>query len=76
MVNKYYRIVEFYAEQKKQDQVNIAKSELQRLMETVYQMNFFINVDWIDFENDEVTFLLFCIDSEGTAEKIRSESQR
>lgn len=75
-MNKYYRIVEFYAEQKKQDQVNIAKSELQRLMETVYQMNFFINVDWIDFENDEVTVLLVYIDPEGPAEKIRPESQR
>ncbi|CAD8158036.1 unnamed protein product [Paramecium pentaurelia] len=53
MVNKYYRIIEFYAEQKKYDQVKIAKSELQRLLETVQTMSFFMNLDFIDYDNDE-----------------------
>ncbi|CAD8077631.1 unnamed protein product [Paramecium sonneborni] len=54
MVNKYYRIIEFYAEQKKYDQVKIAKQELQRLLETVQTMSFYMNLDLIDYENDDI----------------------
>lgn len=54
MINKYYRIIEFYVEQKKLDQVNIAKRELQNLMNTFYEMWFYLNLDFIAWEEDEV----------------------
>jgi hypothetical protein len=47
MVSKYYRVIEFYLETKKPDQVALAKKELQVTLETYIEMDYYLNC--IDF---------------------------
>jgi hypothetical protein len=47
MVSKYYRVIEFYLETKKPDQVSLAKKELQVTLETYIEMDYYLNC--IDF---------------------------
>lgn len=54
MIAKYYRIIEYYSELNKYDQIEIAKKELQRTLETYHLMEFYLKLDFIDYENDEV----------------------
>jgi hypothetical protein len=54
MINKYYKAIEFYFESKKEDQVEIAKQELQRTLVTYQEMGYFLSSDFSDPSNDLV----------------------
>ncbi|EAS06282.3 transmembrane protein, putative (macronuclear) [Tetrahymena thermophila SB210] len=54
MMRKYYRVIEFYTETKKPDQVKIAKKELQTLCETVNIMNYLLKLDFKEYKNNGI----------------------
>ena len=54
MMRKYYRVIEFYSETKKPDQVKIARKELQTLSETVYVMNYLLKLDFKACETNTI----------------------
>jgi len=53
MINKYLKVIEFYQETEKKDQVELARKEIQGVLEMFSQMKFFMNYDFIDHQNNE-----------------------
>ena len=54
MINKYLKVIEFYQETDKKDQVLLARKEIQNSFETYNQMNFYLSYDFTDYQNNEV----------------------
>jgi len=52
MLNKYYKIIEFNLETEKKDQVQIARKELQGLLETYTKMKLLLNLDFKNYQNN------------------------
>jgi len=46
MVNKYLKVIEFYQETEKQDQVLLARKEIQGVLDIFHQMRFYMNFDF------------------------------
>ena len=53
MMFRYLRIIEFYQECKKEDQVAIAKKELQYVKSVLYVMDYFMGLDFSKSEENE-----------------------
>ncbi|EGR30496.1 hypothetical protein IMG5_130470 [Ichthyophthirius multifiliis] len=58
MMRKYYRVIEFYTETKKPDQVRIAKKELQQLSETVCVMNYLLKLNFKNYKENSLMIKL------------------
>ena len=54
MINKYQKVIEFYQETDKKDQVQLARKEVQNVFDTYDKMNFFLNYDFSDYQNNEI----------------------
>ena len=54
MINKYLKVIEFYQETDKKDQVQLARKEIQNVFDTYDKMNFYLNYDFSDYQNNEI----------------------
>jgi tetratricopeptide (TPR) repeat protein len=54
MVNKYLKVIEFYQETEKKDQVVLARKEIQGVLDIFHQMKFYINLDFTNSQNNEM----------------------
>jgi tetratricopeptide (TPR) repeat protein len=54
MVNKYLKVIEFYQETDKKDQVVLARKEVQGVLDIFHQMKFYINFDFTNCQNNEI----------------------
>jgi len=54
MVNKYLKVIEFYQETDKKDQVQIARKEIQGVLELYSQMKFYYHYDFSTYQTNEI----------------------
>ena len=52
MVTKYFKVIEFYLETEKKDQVSIARKEVQNVLEVYNKMKLHMSFDFKNYEND------------------------
>jgi len=52
MLNKYYKIIEFNIETEKKEQIQIARTELQGVLETYTKMKLLLNLDFKNYQNN------------------------
>jgi len=53
MINKYLKVIEFYQETEKKDQVELARKEIQGVLEMWSQMKFYMNYEFTDHQSNE-----------------------
>jgi len=54
MATKYFKIIEFYLETQKKDQVKIARKEVQVVLEAYNKMKLYMNLDFKNYQNDKL----------------------
>jgi len=54
MINKYFKIIEFYIETEKKDQIAIARKEVQNVLEAYNKMKMYMAIDFKNYQNDPV----------------------
>jgi len=52
MISKYFKIIEFYLETEKKDQVAIARKEVQNVLDAYNKMKIYMALDFKNWEND------------------------
>jgi len=52
MINKYFKVIEFYLETEKKDQVSIARKEVQNVLEAYTKMKLYMAIDFKNYESD------------------------
>jgi len=52
MITKYFKIIEFYLETEKKDQVSIARKEVQNVLDAYNKMKMYMALDFKNYEND------------------------
>ena len=54
MITKYFKIIEFYLETEKKDQVKIARKEVQNVLDAYNKMKTFMALDFKNYEKDKL----------------------
>ena len=54
MIKKYLKVIEFYQDSDRKDQVQLARKEIQNVFDIYNQMNFYLNYDFTDYQNNAV----------------------
>jgi len=54
MATKYFKIIEFYLETQKKDQVKIARKEVQVVLEAYNKMKLYMGLDFKNYQNDKL----------------------
>jgi ribosomal protein L12E/L44/L45/RPP1/RPP2 len=52
MITKYFKIIEFYLETEKKDQVSIARKEVQNVLDAYNKMKLYMALDFKNYQND------------------------
>ena len=54
MIKKYLKVIEFHQDSDRKDQVQLARKEIQNIFHIYDQMNFYLNYDFTDYQNNAV----------------------
>jgi len=77
MITKYFKIIEFYLETEKKDQVSIARKEVQNVLDVYNKMKIYMNLDFKAYkENSMILEVLKEFDIDMEKQKIQKRLER